>query len=76
MHAVKQIDRSAEVLDAERMSGPDALMLNMESASTPMHTLKVAVLDTSRRGRPLDLTEIAEADAIPSAEHPIDADAD
>lgn len=60
MHAVKQIDRSAEVLDAERMSGPDALMLNMESASTPMHTLKVAVLDTSRRGRPLDLTEIAD----------------
>ncbi|MCD2146657.1 WS/DGAT domain-containing protein [Gordonia paraffinivorans] len=44
---------------AERMTGPDALMLNMESASNPMHTLKVAVLDTSRRGRPVELAELA-----------------
>ncbi|MDS1113208.1 wax ester/triacylglycerol synthase family O-acyltransferase [Gordonia westfalica] len=45
---------------AERMTGPDALMLNMETPSNPMHTLKVAVLDTTRRGRPLTLDEIAE----------------
>lgn len=37
----------------ERFTGPDALMLNMETPTTPMHTLKVAILDTSRRGRPL-----------------------
>ncbi|MGV9712867.1 wax ester/triacylglycerol synthase domain-containing protein [Gordonia sp. NPDC003424] len=43
----------------ERMTGPDALMLNMESPSTPMHTLKVAMLDTSRRGRPVTLAELA-----------------
>ncbi|MDL9937846.1 wax ester/triacylglycerol synthase family O-acyltransferase [Gordonia sp. ABSL1-1] len=40
------------------MTGPDALMLNMESASTPMHTLKVAVLDPSRRGEPVTLAEL------------------
>ncbi len=45
---------------AERMTGPDALMLNMETPSNPMHTLKVAVLDTSRHGRPLSLAEIAD----------------
>ncbi|GAA14251.1 wax ester/triacylglycerol synthase domain-containing protein [Gordonia alkanivorans] len=49
--------------DAERMTGPDSLMLNMESPSNPMHTLKVAVLDTSRRDRPLTLDEIG--DVIP-----------
>lgn len=59
MRSVKQIDRTRRTPAAERMSGPDALMLNMESASNPMHTLKVAVLDTARRGRPLGLTEIA-----------------
>ncbi|WP_155976688.1 wax ester/triacylglycerol synthase domain-containing protein [Nocardia sp. 348MFTsu5.1] len=40
------------------MSGPDALMLNMETPTTPMHTLKVAVLDTSRRGKPVSLDEV------------------
>ncbi|WP_374247454.1 wax ester/triacylglycerol synthase domain-containing protein [Gordonia sp. ABSL49_1] len=44
----------------ERMTGPDALMLNMETPSTPMHTLKVAVLDTSRRGRVVTLAELRE----------------
>lgn len=52
--------RTARRPAAERMSGPDALMLNMESESTPMHTLKVAVLDTARRGRPLTLAELAD----------------
>jgi len=41
-----------------RMTGNDALMLNMEAPDTPMHTLKVAVLDTSRRGRPITRDEL------------------
>ncbi|WP_238421390.1 wax ester/triacylglycerol synthase domain-containing protein [Gordonia sp. 'Campus'] len=64
MHSVQQPDAVRQPIasgpDIERMTGPDALMLNMESPSTPMHTLKVVVLDTTRRGRPLTLTEIAE----------------
>lgn len=44
----------------ERMSGPDALMLNMETPSTPMHTLKIAVLDPRRRGRSVTLAELVE----------------
>lgn len=58
MNSAQQSGRPIGGADAERMSGPDALMLNMESASNPMHTLKVAVLDTARRGRPLDLDEL------------------
>ncbi|MFW0795470.1 wax ester/triacylglycerol synthase domain-containing protein [Gordonia sp. CPCC 205515] len=42
------------------MTGPDALMLNMETPSTPMHTLKVAVLDPLRRGRPVTLAELVD----------------
>ena len=44
----------------ERLSGPDALMLNMETRTTPMHTLKIAVIDTSRRGKPVSLTELVD----------------
>ncbi|WP_240498349.1 wax ester/triacylglycerol synthase domain-containing protein [Williamsia sp. 1135] len=46
------------------MSGPDALMLNMETATTPMHTLKLGILDTGRRGSPLSLEEIRTALAL------------
>ncbi|NDK90340.1 DUF1298 domain-containing protein [Gordonia desulfuricans] len=46
--------------DPERFSGADALMLNLETPTTPMHTLKVAVLDTARRGRPVTVAELAE----------------
>ena len=42
----------------ERMTGPDALMLNMETSTTPMHTLKVAILDSSNRGAPVTLAEL------------------
>lgn len=42
------------------MSGPDALMLNMETPSTPMHTLKIAVLDPSRRGMSITLAELLD----------------
>jgi WS/DGAT/MGAT family acyltransferase len=42
----------------QRMSGPDALMLNMETSTTPMHTLKVAILDPSARGTPVTLDEL------------------
>ena len=45
----------------ERMSGSDAVLLHMEDEHTPMHTLKVVILDTSRRGRPLTLDELALA---------------
>ena len=44
----------------ERLSGPDALMLNMETRTTPMHTLKIAVIDTSRRGKPVTLRELED----------------
>ncbi|GAB92653.1 wax ester/triacylglycerol synthase domain-containing protein [Gordonia rhizosphera] len=42
----------------ERLTGPDALMLNMENAHTPMHTLKVAILDSTRRGRAITVDEL------------------
>lgn len=49
---------AAQHIRGERMTGPDALMLNMETPSTPMHTLKVAVLDTAERGRAISLAEV------------------
>lgn len=45
----------------ERMTGPDALMLNMECATVPMHTLKIVVLDPSTRGRHVTLPELRAA---------------
>lgn len=45
----------------ERMTGPDALMLNMECATVPMHTLKIVVLDPSARGRQVALPELRAA---------------
>lgn len=45
----------------ERMTGADALMLNLERPTLPMHTLKIVVLDTEVRGQPLTLPELAEA---------------
>ncbi|MCX5045328.1 WS/DGAT domain-containing protein [Aldersonia sp. NBC_00410] len=45
----------------ERFTGSEALFLNMEDANTPMHTLKVAVLDSSRRGRAITLDELRAA---------------
>lgn len=45
----------------ERMSGSDAVLWHMEDERTPMHTMKVVVLDTTRRGRPLTLDELALA---------------
>ena len=44
----------------QRLSGNDALMLNMENPTTPMHTLKVAIIDSSRRGKPVTLDELIE----------------
>jgi diacylglycerol O-acyltransferase len=45
----------------ERMSGSDAVLWHMEDDLTPMHTLKVVILDTRRRGRPLTLDDLALA---------------
>lgn len=45
----------------ERMTGSDAVLLHMEDEHTPMHTLKIVVLDPARRGRPLHLDELALA---------------
>ena len=45
----------------DRMSGTDALLLHMEDDDTPMHTLKVVILDTARRGRPITLDELGLA---------------
>ena len=43
----------------ERMSGSDAFLLHMENEHTPMHTLKVVILDPARRGRPVTLDDLA-----------------
>jgi WS/DGAT/MGAT family acyltransferase len=45
----------------ERFTGSEALFLHMEDANTPMHTLKIAVLDPSRRGRGITLDELTTA---------------
>ena len=45
----------------EHMSGSDAVLFHMEDDETPVHTLKVVVLDPSRRGRPVTLDDIALA---------------
>jgi WS/DGAT/MGAT family acyltransferase len=45
----------------ERMTGPDALMLNLECATVPMHTLKIVVLDPGPRGRQVTLPELRAA---------------
>ncbi|MBF4163198.1 wax ester/triacylglycerol synthase domain-containing protein [Nocardioides acrostichi] len=41
-----------------RLTGPDALMLHLEDDQTPMHTLKVAVLDTARLCRAITLADL------------------
>ncbi|MBV9952780.1 MAG: DUF1298 domain-containing protein [Acidimicrobiia bacterium] len=43
------------------MSGNDAVLWHMEDDDTPLHTLKIVVLDPSRRGRPVTLDELALA---------------
>jgi diacylglycerol O-acyltransferase len=45
----------------ERMPGSDAFLLHMEDEHTPMHTLKVVILDPARRGRPLTLDDVGLA---------------
>ena len=45
---------------AERMTGLDASYLHLERADTPMHTLKVMIVDPSHRGRDLTLDELAD----------------
>ena len=45
----------------ERMAGADAIFLHLEQPDCPVHTLKVAVLDTSARGRPVTLDEVRAA---------------
>lgn len=42
----------------EPMTGEDAIFLNLERPDTPTHTLKVIVLDSARRGRPITLDEL------------------
>jgi WS/DGAT/MGAT family acyltransferase len=44
-----------------RLSGTDSMLWHMERPDTPMHTLKIVVLDTSRRGRPVSLDDLATA---------------
>ncbi len=45
----------------ERMTGPDAVMLHLERPAVPMHTLKIAVLDSLGRGRAITLPELRHA---------------
>ena len=45
----------------ERMAGADAIFLHLERPDCPVHTLKVAVLDTAARGRPVTLPEVRSA---------------
>jgi diacylglycerol O-acyltransferase len=42
----------------ERFTGPDAVMLHLERPTVPMHTLKIVVLDSLERGRPITLPEL------------------
>lgn len=42
-----------------RLTPEDALMLQFESRGVSFHTLKIAILDSSRRGRPVSLDELA-----------------
>lgn len=46
---------------AERITGEDGIFLRLERPDTPTHTLKVAVLDTSRRGAAITLEELTRA---------------
>ena len=62
-------------LTVERMSGSDAVLWHMEDDVTPLHTLKVVVLDTSRRGRPVALDDVALAvGSPPRPGAPVDAE--
>jgi WS/DGAT/MGAT family acyltransferase len=45
----------------ERSAGADAVMLHLERPSVPMHTLKVVVLDSLDRGRPITRAELRAA---------------
>ena len=45
----------------ERMSGSDAVLWHMEDGDTPLHTLKVVILDTTRIGVPVTLDGLAGA---------------
>jgi len=45
----------------ERFTGPDAVMLHLERPTVPMHTLKIVVLDSLDRGRPITLAELRGA---------------
>ncbi|HET9420870.1 MAG TPA: wax ester/triacylglycerol synthase domain-containing protein [Nocardioides sp.] len=45
----------------ERLTGPDAVMLHLERPTVPMHTLKIVVLDSLDRGRPITLAELRGA---------------
>lgn len=42
----------------EPMTGSDWMLLEFEAPDTPMHTLKMVVVDTSARGRPVGTEEI------------------
>ncbi len=46
----------------ERFTGPDAVMLHLERPTVPMHTLKIVVLDSLDRGRPITLDELLDED--------------
>lgn len=41
------------------MTGSDWMLLEFEYPDTPMHTLKMVVVDTARRGRPVTRDEVA-----------------
>jgi WS/DGAT/MGAT family acyltransferase len=43
------------------MSGNDAVLWHMEDDDTPLHTLKILILDPTRRGRPISLDDLALA---------------
>lgn len=45
----------------ERMHGVDAVFLHLETPETPLHTLKVLLLDPARLGRRIELPDIARA---------------
>ncbi|RZI82820.1 MAG: acyltransferase, partial [Microbacterium sp.] len=56
-HQVEVLGMTHEPYE-ERLEPADALMLQFESADTAFHTLKIAILDSSERGHPVQLEKL------------------
>ena len=57
-------------LPAERLSGTDAMLVNLARLGHPLHTLKLLLVDPTRIGRPLTLDDVREFLAQHLADYP------